>query len=171
MCNHLHLHGVEINLTLHSLHIGANDCTRWEAVQSLAYNDCKTLKQGMMETNRGTWDTVIRRWADVSTSLRVYSLSLCEQRLLLAMEVMRVCLGDNKSVAVWMLQACSSSSSTPVRARQQPETCLATHAGRCWLAVLLGDWFLQRITAKCRGSASFWGISCILSQAGYPKSG
>lgn len=54
----------------------------------------------MVETNRGTWDTVIRRWADVNASLRVHSVSLCEQRLLLAMEVMRVCLGDNKSVAV-----------------------------------------------------------------------
>jgi len=138
MCNHLHLHRIEINLTLHSLHVGANDCMRWEAEQSRAYNDCKTLKQGMVETNRGTWDAVIRRWADVNASLRVHSVSLCEQRLLLAMEVMRVCLGDNKSVAVWMLQACSSSSSTPVRTRQQPETCLATHVGRCWLAVLLG---------------------------------
>lgn len=93
-------------LTLHSLYIGANDCTRWEAVENQAHNDCKALKQGMVETSRVTWDTVIMRQANVSSSLGVYSPPLCEQRLLLAVEVKRVCPEDNKSAAVWMLQAC-----------------------------------------------------------------
>jgi len=69
-------------------------------VENQAHNDCKALKQGTVETNRGTRDTVISRQANVSSSLGVYSPSLCEQGLLLAMEVMRVCPEDNKSAAV-----------------------------------------------------------------------
>lgn len=142
-------------LTLHSLYIGVNDCMRWEAVENQACNDYKALKQGMMETNRGTWDIVIKRWTDVSTGLGVYSPSLCEQCLLLAMEVMHVCPEDNKSVAVWMLQACSSFSSTAVRVRPQQEICLATWVGRCCLAVQLWDQFTWRITLNLGALARF----------------
>lgn len=78
----------------------------WEAVENQAHNDCKVLKQGLMETNRGTWDTVISRQANVSRAFGVYFPSLCQQCLLFAVEFIRVCPADNKSAAVWMQQAC-----------------------------------------------------------------
>jgi len=126
-------------------------------VENQAHNDCKALKQGTVETNRGTRDTVISRQANVSSSLGVYSPSLCEQGLLLAMEVMRVCPEDNKSAAVWTLQTCLLQLLWHCCEGRKP---VLPQAGRCRVAVPLWDQLTWRIRLN-RGALA-WLRACFL---------
>lgn len=136
-------------------------------MENQAHNDCKAFKQGVMETNRGTWGIAIRRQVHVSSGLGVYSPSLCEQPLLLAIEVRRVCPEDNKSgrcvcmLQIWLLQLLQHCCKGQTAAEN-----LSCHQdwkmpGGC---VVVRSVHVENQT-KPRGS----GLVFVVSQTGNPK--
>lgn len=89
-----------------------------------------------------------------SSILGVYSASLCKQCLLLAVEVMHVCPEDNKSVAVWMRQACLLQLCWHCCTGQAAAGNLCCHRG--WkMAVWWWDQFTWRIRLNLGALASF----------------